>query len=237
MPMDVKQVAKLKSLLAIAKKGYVNFGLSIGAKPEDTVLLMHRTKPGKKLSTDAKELNDGSKLVFGIARLDGRMLHLNCERKPPSGMGVNVKQFFKSIKLSYGVTVRQGTDTLETDEADAEDKPAKPVNKAEAGKWLKTKAALEPALTASLDLLPGAPALRATWTAALASAQKGDYPGAIKAADQLKTSFATALKAHGAAKLTIVLKDMEKVKSSLSVPSRMITLTLAVGPFLLQDGF
>jgi len=228
MPMDVKQVAELKSLLAVAKKRDVNFGLSLGAKPEETVLIMHRIATGKKLATKAQEANEGSKLAFGIARLEGRILHLNCEKNPPAGMGASVKKFLATNKLSFGVMVRKGTEILEKDAEDEDTgKGQSQGNTAEAGKWLKAKAALEPLLNGSMSRLPDASALRASWDFALSAAEDDDFGGAIKAAEKLQTSFATSLKTHGEAQLTAALKSFDEVKSSFTDEQRKSMRALA----------
>ena len=228
MPMDVKQVAELKSLLAVAKKRDVNFGLSLGAKPEETVLIMHRIATGKKLATKAQEANESSKIAFGIARLEGRILHLNCEKNPPAGMGANVKKFLATNKLSFGVMVRKGTEMLEMDAEDEDDgKGLRQGHTAETGKWLKAKAALEPLLDTSLSRLPDASTLRAAWTFALSAAEDGDFGAAIKTAEKLQTNFSTSLKSHGEAQLAAALKGFDEVKSSFTDAQRQSLRALA----------
>lgn len=94
MPMDTDALAELKSLIAAARRAPLSFGVCLGKKPEDTVMLLHRTKSAEVLGKSAKKQGDTAKVAFGEIEVSGKKASLTCHEDPPPGIARGLKLFF-----------------------------------------------------------------------------------------------------------------------------------------------
>ncbi len=96
---------EIKSLLMKARKEPMNFGLALGAKPEEMVLLLSKTKAGDALAREAKKLAGSSKSVGGRLSLAEKDLSLSCIGRAPSG---TAKALMLYLKSQIGLTLMVG---------------------------------------------------------------------------------------------------------------------------------
>lgn len=109
--------SEIKSLLMKARKEPMNFGLALGAKPEEMVFLMSKTKAGDALAREAKKQAGSSKAVGGTLTVNEKDLALSCIGRAPTGALKALMLYLKTeIGLKFMVSL------TETD-APAEDSP------------------------------------------------------------------------------------------------------------------
>jgi hypothetical protein len=122
MPIDEKRAAEIRSLINAAKQQPVHFGICLGPKPDTDTLLMHRSKAPKALSMEARTEAKGTKVAFGSATVEGSLLSLTCDEKPPGGLAKRTRIMLKAMKLNLKVRL-VGADG-EVYEEDGEEEPA-----------------------------------------------------------------------------------------------------------------
>ena len=106
MPMEESALEDLRSMLAFARKGPVNFGVCLGRKPENTVLILHRKKAPEFLQRKAKKDGETAKIACGEIEISGKMANLRCIEDPPPGLQKVLKKFFaKTVGPSLKVTL------------------------------------------------------------------------------------------------------------------------------------
>lgn len=105
MPPSEDQIKDIKSMISVAKRGPVNIGVCLGRTPEDTVVVMHRSRSPAALERDAKAQGETSKACGGTLQIEGRDARMTCDGTPPAALGRQLKMFLKSIGLSLKVTV------------------------------------------------------------------------------------------------------------------------------------
>ena len=94
----------LKELLAIAKKRELAFAYCPGGRPKDDVFILHRTKKPEVIGREARGASEGTKLGYGIAKVDGKVLSLKCE-KEMSGMAKKLKKFLQVENCRLNVVI------------------------------------------------------------------------------------------------------------------------------------
>ena len=95
-----KESQQLKKLLSLARKGPINFGISLGKKkPEELAFLAHRTKNPKSLRKKAREETGNSKGAHGEMTVDGKNLLFVCEDSPPGPIVKAMRIFLKELKV------------------------------------------------------------------------------------------------------------------------------------------
>jgi len=122
MAMEETALDDLKSMLGIARRGALNFGVCMGKKPEDTVMILHRKKPPETLQRLAKKDGDTAKTTCGIIEVAGKKANLQCLDDPPPGLPKALKRFFAdTVGMALKVTLVSADGTvLESDGDDDE---------------------------------------------------------------------------------------------------------------------
>lgn len=87
----------LKAQLAKTRKSALNFGLSLASKPEDTVLIVHRSKKAEALKREAKKAAGSPKVACGLIESKGKLYTLTCADAPPSGTAKKLRAFFQKV--------------------------------------------------------------------------------------------------------------------------------------------
>ncbi|AVO36669.1 hypothetical protein [Pukyongiella litopenaei] len=202
MATDKERAAEIQKSLKLARKQDLNFGFCLGKKPENSVLITHRTKGAAMLGKQAKREGETAKMVFGTMACKSTVLSLNCFEDPPSGIARKMKAFLSSAGIAMKIKLLDAEGNLIEDDGSAEDvsdvddtppetddeTPDDPL----AAKWEAVEAKLGPAVAQAVDGgVTGADKLGAAWTMALDRAGSGDYAAALKVAAKL----APALKA------------------------------------------
>ena len=104
MPMEADALSDLKSLIAAARRGPLAFGVCMGKKPEETVMLLHRTKSAEVLGKSAKKQGETAKVAFGEIEVSGKKASLTCHEDPPPGIARSLKLFFsKTVEMPLKV--------------------------------------------------------------------------------------------------------------------------------------
>lgn len=213
MPMSEADLEELKSLLGVAKKRPLNFGLCMGKKPEDTVFLLHRMKGAEILGRQAKKDGDTPKVAFGVIEVKGKKALLTCEGDVPAGIAKATKKFLTGNKMALKITVLDATGNLADDDGDDEEpddvadptgpdieEPVAEVADTEqdidpqAAAWARIDAQLASrvARAATEGLVADPSKLRAAWAYAVESAGEGDFAGAAKVAARVKAALDAA---------------------------------------------
>ena len=124
MPMEADALSDLKSLIAAARRGPLAFGVCMGKKPEETVMLLHRTKSAEVLGKSAKKQVETAKVAFGEIEVSGKKASLTCHEDPPPGIARSLKLFFsKTVEMPLKVILLSANGAvLESDgDDDADD--------------------------------------------------------------------------------------------------------------------
>ncbi|EAQ03134.1 hypothetical protein OB2597_13358 [Pseudooceanicola batsensis HTCC2597] len=208
MLMQDDQIDELKGLFMKARQRPVNFGLSLGKKPENTVMMLDLKKPPATLMRNAKKAGETPKVTCGTCEINGKEMVLTCEADVPPGIAKSMKKFFTNMNQKFKVIVLDANGGTVEAEEDAEDDgpeaqapdagtPAEEqqagndaVGDADdplAGRWTQIEGALSPVIQrfAAADQAKG-PAVAKAWSGAQAAAAKGDYKGALAVAAKLK---------------------------------------------------
>ncbi len=202
MATDKERAAEIQKSLKLARKQDLNFGFCLGKKPEDSVLITHRTKGAAMLGKQAKREGETAKMVFGTMACKSTVLTLNCFEDPPSGIARKMKAFLSSAGIAMKIKLLDADGNLLEDDGSAEDgadadhvAPAADEETADdplAAKWQAVEAKLAPAVAQVVDGgANGADKLGAAWNMALDRAGSGDYAAALKVAAKLAPALKT----------------------------------------------
>lgn len=210
MPMTDEDIEEMKSLIAVARKRPLQFGICLGKKPETTVFIMHRLKDGEILGRRAKKEGETAKIAYGEVNAKGKKLMLSCVGDPPPGIAKRLRLFLKGHDLPMKVLVLDplgglleddgepeeedgGEVEAEADETEADEAGAAPEPAADPleANWEKVR----PAITALVERAEKAgadkaPQIRAAWTAAGDAADRGNYKDALAVAAKLRSVLA-----------------------------------------------
>lgn len=129
MPLSATEKDELKAGLSMSRKRPVNFGLSIAPKPEDTVILTHRSKKPDMLQRNAKKAAGSPKTACGTLESKGMKLTMTCSDKPPPGAAKKLRQFFKAaVGMSVKITLIGPGGYIEEDGEDQTEQPTETAN-------------------------------------------------------------------------------------------------------------
>lgn len=242
--MDQADIDELKSMIGVARKRALAFGICLGKKPENSVFLMHRTKPADVLQRQAKQAGETTKTAMGEVNAKGKVLILNCQDDPPAGLAKRLRMFLSAANLPMKVVIANAAgDVIEEDgeepediaeESEAEDGDAS----AEAAAWEKIAAAFGPLVdTFGRSGNEKANTVLAAWAGAQNAAAAGKYAAAMTVAAKLKpllmSSPPTAASASpdpGAPPKDIVKKRAFMVDRWKKIPSELnVSLKALVG--------
>ena len=195
MPLDTEQAAELKKMIGVARKRALNFGICMGAKPDGTILVLHRMRSPDVLMREAKKAGDTAKTTYGSLAVSGKVLSLSCVEEPPANLARSAKLFLSSVgvKLSVkildaeGKEVQSDIDEDPDDDAEAGDESPDP-NEAI---WKAAEEKFTPlvARAASEATVADPSKLRAAWAYALEIAGEGDFGGALKVVARVKAAL------------------------------------------------
>lgn len=111
MPPDDEQteaqIDDLKTMIAVARKRVLNFGLCVGGDAESAVLLLHRTKVPDVLARKAKKAGGSSKVAYGTLRAQGKQLVLTCTEPPPAGTERRLKGLLRAVGVKMKVSLAE----------------------------------------------------------------------------------------------------------------------------------
>ena len=127
---SVEDIKLLKTTIAAAKKNPVNIGVCLGKKPENAAVVMDRKRSPDALGRAAKKAGETSKVATGVLTVDGRDATFRCEGKPPSGVGKQLKAYFKSIDLPLNFILLDENGNLIAEDEGSEDDWTEPGNDA-----------------------------------------------------------------------------------------------------------
>ncbi len=199
MADDAPTADEIRKQILMTKKRPLAFALSLGVKPEGTVLLMHRTKSADVLLKAARKAGETPKLAFGEITTKGTKTTFKCEKDPKGAMAKQLKQYFRSIGVKQSV-ILLGPDGAvldsEVSDEDTDDEVETTVEPTTSGPqeaWESRKAALSPRLARMLKAGKGdISKVRAAWSFAQEKAEAEDYASAMKAADLLEKLIAAS---------------------------------------------
>jgi len=212
----------LKASINLARKRPMAFGLCLGKKPEETVLIMHKIKAGEILARQAKKAGNTSKIAYGTLETRGKVVTLNCEADPPAGLLKKTKQYFKSLEMPMRILILdpQGEE-FEADDGGEEDLigATEESPSPEAARWQKIHAQLDPVIQELNG--PSAEKIAAAWQGACQKAEAGDYAQAvavgIRILDALKKKQAAKPADGSGANLSAELANLAEETKELSL--------------------
>lgn len=197
MPLSETQTDEIAASIKLARKRALNFGLCLSTKPEETVLLIDKIKPPAALQRNAKKEGSSPKLASGLLEVDGRVVSLTCEDRPPSGLAKGMRKFFKACKLKLVVQILDQGGTLLDEDQDDDDVPDQGAVAAETvapseppeRPVLPDQVRFDAAVVRLSPIVekiqgsahPNAEKVAAVWTLAHQRADAGDHPGGVKA--------------------------------------------------------
>lgn len=115
--------AELKKLLKLSRAAPISFAYCPGSKVETDLFGLHRRKPAAVMAKSLRASGDGSKVAFGTAQMDGKVVSLQCEKAMPA-LAKKVKKFLKLNKLSKNIRILDMDGNVT--EEDIEDLPDDP---------------------------------------------------------------------------------------------------------------
>ncbi|CAN0571686.1 unnamed protein product, partial [Ectocarpus sp. 12 AP-2014] len=115
--------SELKRHIKIARTQPLAFAYNPGGPKDEDYFALHRKRTASQLGKSAKTDGPGSKAAFGEARVDGRVLELQCEVLV-SSIARKLKQHLKKNKVNLNIRVLDADGTVvEEDIEDLEDDP------------------------------------------------------------------------------------------------------------------
>ncbi len=205
----------LKKLLPKARQKPLDFGLCMGKKPENNILIVDLVKPSATLMRQAKKAGETAKLTRGTCEISGKVMTLTCEEDIPPGLTKSMKKFMTEIGMTMRVTLLDANGTVVDAEDDADDQPpeaapspaappapdtaeasaapAEDDTDPQAQKWRQVEAALGAHVerfSESGD--PRAATVAKAWQGAADAAGRGEYKAAMGVAAKLKPILTAA---------------------------------------------
>ncbi|MCT8329737.1 hypothetical protein [Albidovulum sediminis] len=199
MPMSPESLEELRSLIAVARKRPLSFGVCLGKQPEGAVMVLHRLKEPSILARQAKKEGDTPKVTFGTVEVKGKKMMLTCEGDVLPGMSKHLKRFLASADLKLKVVALDPTGALADDDGEPEEeageaqaeapKPSSP----EAESWAKVAPAMAVLVGRLLDAgHEKAEQIQAAWTRAENAADADNFTEALAIAAKLKPLLTAA---------------------------------------------
>jgi hypothetical protein len=200
MPLTKEEISELTTMVAVARKRDVGFGLCLGKKPETTVMEMHRMKAPDILERQARKAGETAKSTSGMATVTGKVLTLKCLEPPPAGLVKPLKGFFKFIEMPMKICIADAEGNLleEDDEEDAEAEAetgdtqaasdegqtaptGTPPPDADRDRWTAVRGEVARRVAAALPGTSEPDKITKLWAFAQARAASGDFANALAA--------------------------------------------------------
>ncbi len=102
---------ELKRHVKLAKKAPLPFAYCPGSSAPEDLFALHRKKPAEVMAKDLRANGEGSKIAFGMASVEGRVLSLTCDRVVPN-IAKKLKKFLKLHKVSLNIQVLDAAGNL-----------------------------------------------------------------------------------------------------------------------------
>ena len=216
MAMTEQALDDLKTLLRKARQKDLPFGLCLGKKPEENIMVLDLKKSSEVLMRTAKAEGETSKLTHGMVGVQGKIMSLTLSGKMLPGLAKNMKVFLTKSKLKMKVVIldpdghelesegdedEDDIDAAEMsapvlDDTDADDagqsgdetpEPQDVEDDPMAAAWSKVMAALGPRVDAfTAGSDPKAAAISKLWASGVDAAANGNYKLAIGVAEKIK---------------------------------------------------
>ena len=228
MPLDRSRIDEMKAIFTLAKNRKIGFGLCLGKKPENTVMLFDKIKAPEQLMRQAKQDGETPLATCGTIGVDGQKLNLFCDGDAPPGLQRKMREFLHVVGLKYKPIIHdadgnvlEGEGAAGGADGAADGAGADPLVK----EWQEVKLRLGAEVKACVEMAGGAEIL-ADWQACVAVADGGDLRGALMAAEAVERKIAEARDAAAnadadrdrwtavMAKLEPMVKEFENAASS-----------------------
>lgn len=95
---------ELKRLLKVAAKAPLLFAHCPGQDVEGDPFALHRTKSGEMLAKSPRSSGEGSKVAFGTAEVEGKLVSLRCDRLLP-WPAKRLKKLFRANQINQNVRI------------------------------------------------------------------------------------------------------------------------------------
>ncbi|MCV2868168.1 hypothetical protein OEW28_05955 [Defluviimonas sp. WL0002] len=191
--MTPEATEELKSMVPVARKRALGFGVCLGKKPEGTVMVLHRMKEPAILARQAKKEGETPKVTFGTVEIKGKKMMLQCQGDILPGMSKNLRKFLAGLDLKLKIVALDADGNVADDDGEPEEEgdqdqvETAEAQSPEAQNWAK----IAPAMTAMVEraLNAGhekAPQIEAAWNRALEAAEAGNHQEALAIAAKLR---------------------------------------------------
>lgn len=122
MAMTTESIAELEKLVKKARQKDLPFGLCLGKKPEDNVLVLDLKKGPEVLMRKAKAEGETGKVTFGTVGVAGKIMSVTLQGKMLPGLAKNMKVFLSKIGIKMKVVILDETgNQLDSDGDDSDD--------------------------------------------------------------------------------------------------------------------
>lgn len=130
MAMPAEAIAELEKLVKKARQKDLPFGLCLGKKPEDNVMVLDLKKGPEVLMRSAKKDGETGKVTYGTVGVKGKIMSLTLEGKMLPGLAKNMKVFMSKIGIKMKVVIldetgaeldSDGDEDLDLDATDSDD--------------------------------------------------------------------------------------------------------------------
>jgi len=204
-----EQGAKLKEIIAQARKKTLNFALLQGK--DEMFLETHLKKQPAMLRKEAKAKGGGPKAALGVLNVEGKSLIFSVDEEPPGPFPKLVKKYFMArglpvrvlFKLPGGQTLDDGEPDEKTtaspksgatpQQGDTTPRPGSPGDAKAEAQWKAAIKELAPHVKEVLNSGKGDPGkIRAVWAFATEKAEKREFESGLKALGPLARLIAEA---------------------------------------------
>ncbi|MEO9516439.1 MAG: hypothetical protein ABJH45_12570 [Paracoccaceae bacterium] len=199
MAMDEAKITELKDAIAFARKRELSFGLCLGKKAENTVLVTHKTKAPAALGKQAKSDGETGYFTFGKMSVTGKEMTFVIEGKMLAGITKKIKELMKVAGLAAKVIILDPQGNTADSDSDEEE-----VAETSAGKTKAPEVEPEESRQSTEDV------------SAQAEAQEGETPAGAQGGQQqsaTRSAIAKPLKVGAEPSkrdLSIEFKDVSK---------------------------
>ncbi len=105
MAMTPEALSDFEKMIVKARQKDLPFGLCLGKKPEDNVMVLDLKKSPTVLMRQAKQDGETGKVTCGTLGVKGKIMSLTLEHKMLPGLAKNMKMFFTKNKLKMKVVI------------------------------------------------------------------------------------------------------------------------------------
>ena len=130
MAMSDEQFADLDKMIQKARQKPINYGVSLGKKPQDNMMICDLRKPPETLMRKAKAEGETPKVTFGTIEVKGKIITMEVQGKMLPGLAKNMKQFMLKTGRKFKVEIvdpegnlleSDGDENLEDDDGTLDD--------------------------------------------------------------------------------------------------------------------